>query len=69
MENKVIELSKTKFMKMIFLYNALESGWTVIKKENSFILTKKHEDSNEILEECNLSTFMKEKLELNEILS
>ena len=31
-----------KLQKMKFLYNALENGWTVKKKEKLYIFTKNH---------------------------
>ena len=34
--------------KMKFLYNALEHGWTVVKKEDKYIFNKKHEGEKEI---------------------
>ena len=32
-----------KSKKMIFIYNAIENGWSVKKSKDSFIFTKKHE--------------------------
>ena len=68
-ENNKIEVKKTKFLKMVLLYNALESGWTVVKKDNSYVFKRKHEEMNEIFEEINLSAFMKDKFDLKEIIS
>ena len=30
-------IDDTKLKKMIFVYNALENGWTITKKENRYI--------------------------------
>ena len=54
--------------KMIFIYNALENGWSVKKKEESFIFTKKHEGKKEIFSNEYLLTFMKENLSTKELL-
>ena len=30
-------MNDEKFKKMIFIYNALENGWTITKKQNRYI--------------------------------
>jgi hypothetical protein len=45
---------------MVFLYNALQHGWCVYKKDNCYIFKKKHEGLQEVFEESYLSTFIKE---------
>ena len=35
--NNNITIDKLKFRKMTFIYNALEKGWSVSKKENLYI--------------------------------
>jgi hypothetical protein len=37
---KSLEIDKIKFQKMVFLYNALDNGWSIKKKENSYIFKK-----------------------------
>ena len=54
--------------KMIFIYNALENGWSVKKREDTFIFTKKHEGKKEIFSNEYLLTFMKENLSTKELL-
>ena len=54
--------------KMIFIYNALENGWSVKKRENTFIFTKKHEGKKEVFSNEYLLTFMKENLSTKELL-
>ena len=44
--------------KMKFLYNALEHGWTVVKKEDKYIFNKKHEGEKEIYLESYLQQFI-----------
>ena len=67
-DNKQIEIDKMKFQKMVFLYNALENGWSIKKRNNSYIFTKNHEGKREIFETSYLSIFMKENADINKIL-
>ena len=48
--------------KMIFIYNALENGWTVKKYNDSYIFIKKHGGKKEILGDKYLTTFVEAKL-------
>ena len=68
-DNKQIEIDKIKFQKMVFLYNALENGWSIKKRNDSYIFTKNHEGKKEIFEEGYLSIFMKDNANINNILS
>jgi hypothetical protein len=67
-ENKQIEIDQIKFQKMVFLYNALDNGWSIKKRNNSYIFTKNHEGKREIFETSYLSIFMKENADINKIL-
>ncbi len=66
---KQIEIDKLKFKKMIFLYNALDNGWSIKKRKDSYIFTKNHEGKKEIFDENYLSIFMKDNLSINNLLS
>ena len=44
-----IKMDCIMLQKMIFIYNALENGWTVKKKKNAYIFTKNHEGKKEVL--------------------
>lgn len=68
-EDKTIDIDKIKFQKMMFLYNALENGWSIKKRKDSYIFTKNHEGKKEIFDESYLSTFMKDNTNINNILS
>ena len=63
-----LEVDKIKFQKMVFLYNALENGWSIKKRNDSYIFTKNHEGKKEIFEESYLSIFMKDNADINKIL-
>ena len=64
-----LEIDKALFYKMSFLYNALNSGWSVKKRNDSYIFTKTHEGKKEIFAENYLSMFMRENTDINKILS
>ena len=64
-----VEIDQIKFKKMIFLYNALDNGWSIKKKQDSYIFTKNHEGKKEIFDESYLSIFMKDNMNINNILS
>ena len=62
------EIDKMKFQKMVFLYNALDNGWSIKKRNDSYIFTKNHEGKKEVFDEQYLSIFMSENVNINNIL-
>ena len=50
-----------KKTKMILIYNALEKGWKIKKRNNSYIFTKNHEGKKEVL----LDNYIKRFIETN----
>ena len=68
-DSKRLEIDKIKFQKMVFLYNALDNGWSIKKRKGSYIFTKNHEGKKEVFEETYLSIFMKENTSINNFLS
>jgi hypothetical protein len=67
-ENKQVEIDKIKFQKMVFLFNALDNGWSIKKRKDSYIFTKNHEGKKEVFDDAYLSIFMKENTNINTIL-
>jgi hypothetical protein len=63
-----IDIDKITFQKMSFIYNALETGWTIKKRNDSYIFKKNHEGKREIFNDSYLSIFMKDNLNINNIL-
>ena len=63
------ELDSLKLQKMVFLYNALENGWTIKKKDNLYIFTKNHEGKKEVYLDDYLRRFMKENFDIKHLLS
>jgi hypothetical protein len=66
--NNKIKISPLVFQKMNLIYNALEEGWSIKKKDTSYIFTKKHENKKEIIEDSYLLKFMKSNLDMHKII-
>ena len=64
-----LEIDKVKFQKMNFLYNALDNGWSIKKRKDSYIFVKNHEGKKEIFDESYLAIFMKDNFAINNFLS
>ena len=63
-----VPIDNIKFQKMMFLYNALNDGWTVKKKNGSYIFKKDHERKKEVFLDTYLTTFMKDNLDIRNLL-
>jgi len=46
--------------KMVFLFNAVDDGWTVKKRHDTYLFMKKHENRKEVFTEGYLKTFLEE---------
>ena len=57
-DNNENNIDYITLQKMKFLYNALETGWTVAKKEDKYVFNKKHEGEKEIYLESYLQQFI-----------
>lgn len=53
----------TELYKMNFIMNALENGWSVKKRSDSFIFSKKHEGKKEVFKKNYLETFIQENFQ------
>ena len=51
--------------KMHFLYNALEDGWTISKKQDFYTFKKKHKEEKEIYLESYLKDFIDKHLTID----
>jgi hypothetical protein len=67
--NADFKVDAIKFQKMLLLYNTIEQGWSVKKRNGSYVFTKNHENKKEILDDSYLLKFMKSSLDLNKIVS
>ena len=64
-----IKVDAIKFQKMLLLYNAIEQGWAIKKRNDSYVFSKSHEGKKEVLEESYLYKFMKSNLDISKIIS
>ena len=69
LENDNLKVDAIKFQKMLLLYNSIEQGWSIKKRNNAYVFTKNHEGKKEVLEDSYLLKFMKTNLDLNKIFS
>jgi hypothetical protein len=53
----------------MLLFNSIEQGWSVKKRDGSYVFSKPHENKKEVLEDSYLLKFMKTNLDLNKIIS
>ena len=51
-----------QLQKMSFLYNALNSGWSIKKQEDKYIFSKKHEGKKEVYLDTYLNNFIESNL-------
>ena len=55
------------FQKMTFIYNAVESGWTVKKMADKYIFTQKHGGNKEVYLENYLREFLENNLSYTDL--
>jgi hypothetical protein len=53
-----IQIDKKTFQKMVFITNAIEQGWAIKKRGDSYVFTKKHENRCEVFREDYLEKFV-----------
>ncbi len=53
-----------QLQKMSFLYNALNSGWSIKKQKDKYIFSKKHEGKKEVYLDTYLQKFIESNLNL-----
>jgi len=59
-----IKNDKIKIHKMTLLYNALDNGWSIHKKNDSYIFSKNHEGKKEVFVDSYLIDFIKYNMNL-----
>jgi len=52
------------YHKMKFIMNALDEGWSVRKKHEIYVFTKKHEGKKEVFDNKYLDDFVKKNMEI-----
>jgi len=68
LENDNLKIDTLQFQKMVLLFNAIEDGWTLKKRDGAYVFTKNHEGRKEILHDDFLVDFMKKNLDAKKIL-
>ena len=66
--NDNLKIDTIQFQKMTLLFNAIEDGWSIKKRNDSYVFTKNHEGKKEILHDDYLISFMKNNLQVKKIL-
>lgn len=56
-----LDMDFKELKKLSFINNAIEAGWTVKKRNDTYIFTKKHENKKEVY----LETYLQEFIETN----
>jgi len=54
---------KIKYYKMLMIYNAIDDGWTVRKKNGIYKFYKRNQDRDEMLKESHIDRFLRESIE------
>jgi len=62
--NDNVKMDRHTFMKMSFIYTAVNGGWTVSKKKDKYVFCKPHEVRKEVFENSYLEAFVKTNTEL-----
>ena len=60
-----IQIDKKTYTKMNFVYNAVNDGWSVTKRKNNYVFTKRHDGKKEVFTEKFLDTFIQTNLNMN----
>jgi len=55
---KNIKMERKEFQKLLFLSNGLDQGWTIKKRNDTYIFSKKHENRYEVFQEDYLEKFV-----------
>ena len=63
------EVDYIKIQKMALLFNALEDGWNIEKKNDYYIFKKKDENKKEIYLDNYLKRFMVQNLDINSFIN
>ena len=61
-------LDDNTLSKMIFLYNAINDGWSIEKKNDLYIFRKKHDNKEEIYSDIYLENFITENLRVSKLI-
>lgn len=57
-KNDKVSLDNPNLKKMVFVMNALEEGWSIRKKGDSYVFRKKHNGTKEVFKKEYLDKFI-----------
>ena len=57
-----LDIDFIQLQKMLFIWNALDSGWSVKKRDNKFFFSKKHAGKREVYLDTYLNNFIESNL-------
>ena len=60
-----LRIEKNIFKRMVFIANAIENGWTVSKKTDTYVFSKKHEGRKEVFLDSYLDQFVETNSDLS----
>ena len=66
-EDFLESLDDTIISKMVFLYNAVNDGWRIQKRDGLYIFRKKHENKEEIYSDAYLENFVSDNLRFSNL--
>jgi hypothetical protein len=64
-----IQVDKANFQKMTFIFNAVNSGWTVKKKGDAYVFTKEHDGKKEVFSDTYLQNFIRDNFDMTQLLT
>jgi len=64
LENAKLKIDSKKLQKMVLIFNAIEDGWALKKKGDSYVFTKNHEGKKSVYQEDYLLDFLKDNMEI-----
>ena len=67
-DNKV-KVDLLQFQKMAFIYNAVEKGWTIKKRDNKYVFTKNHKGEKEVFLDTYLRQFLENNFDVDNMLN
>lgn len=62
-----IKVDYTNFRKMTFIYNAIQTGWEVKLRNDTYIFTKKHEGKKEVYLDTYLQQFIEKNMNIEKL--
>ncbi len=63
-ESNKKNMNHKEFSKLLFIYNAIEDGWCVKKKDNKYIFSKHKSKEKRIYDDTFLNDFIKKYFKL-----